>query len=365
MRKRRGTKEKLKKKAKKRKVKEDIKSVEFKEKMTKRFLEKQKEKESVSTALKSSSSATTSTNKGKYYEDTSDEEESEEVSGKTGAAVLKTFQSFSNFWQDSDEEEDIQPTENLEVEKKTDGTDVSDDSSDLGSDEDCDENIEETDDKKIKEKAPVRLVSDVSMPRYDPTCEEHQRFHRSEGTVDTNVDVDVKPIKFFEVKTDLKKVFGVKQGHTGFSFGFSKLDGQIETNEGDKKFSFGFGKSEVEEAAVDIDSDGDEITVPKQKHDVASKFGLQLKGKGVPKSENAFFFSEEDPRLEEGLSFFFDNEIDLDKLREDYNEKRPILSDILRKRARSKAKRKEGARNTFGKKKSLSWRKGGKRKTNG
>jgi len=361
-------KRKSEKKAKKRKVKEDIKSAEFKEKMTKRFLEKQKEKESVSTAQMSSSGGKMSANKGKYYEDTSDEEESEEVSGQTGSAVLKTFQSFSNFWQDSDEEEAIQPSKNIEVEEKTDETEVSEDSSDLESDdEDDDEKIEETDDKKIEEKAPVHLVSDVSMPRYDPTCEEHQRFHRSESIVDTNIDVenDVKPNKFFEVKTDLKKVFGAQQKQAGFSFGFSKSEGQNEKKDDDKKFSFGFGKSEDEEAAVDIDSDGDEIAVPKQKHDVASKFGLQLKGKGVPKSENAFFFSEEDPRLEEGLSFFFDTEIDLDKLRGDYNEKRPILSDILRKRARSKAKRKEGTKNTFGKKKSLSWRKGGKRKTNG
>jgi len=101
----------------------------------------------------------------------------------------------------------------------------------------------------------------------------------------------------------------------------------------------------------------------KKKDDVASKFGLQLKGKGVPKSENTFFFtSEEDPRLEVGIAYFFDSKIDLDKLRQDHNERRPILSDILKKRTRNKAKRNEGSKNAFGKRKSTSWQTGGKRK---
>merc|ERR1712179_108131 len=328
-----GDKRVMEKKSKK-KVKEDIKSAEFKEKMTKRFLEKQKAIKEAQSGKVENSSKEKSRNKGKVYEDTSDEEDAEEVSGKTGADVLKTFQSFSNFWQDSDD---------------------SDDSSDSESDDDELEEKVPVPTETI-EREPIQLVSDVSMPRYDPTLEEHQRFHRSnDSMIEESVKDDIKPNKFFEVKSDLKKVFGSGPEKTGFSFGFNK--DEDDKKDSSKVFNFGFEKE-----SADIDSDGEEISVPSKKDNVASKFGLQLKGKGVPKSENTFFFSEEDPRFEEGLSFFFDSEIDLDKLREEFNEKRPILSDILKKRARSKAKWKESSKSSFGKKKVQNWRKCGKRK---
>jgi hypothetical protein len=77
-------KRKAEKKLKKKKNKEDIKSVEFKEKMTKRFLEKQKAtQELASNSEDKSKSKEKGTSKSKFYEDTSDEEEAEDVSGKT------------------------------------------------------------------------------------------------------------------------------------------------------------------------------------------------------------------------------------------------------------------------------------------
>merc|ERR1712106_169210 len=361
-------KRKAEKKLKKKKAKEDIKSVEFKKKMTKRFLEKQKAiQESTSATEVKSSKKEKSKNNGKYHEDTSDEEEAEDASGKTGTDVLKTLKSFSNFWQDSDNEEeeaaqpipDMKPLQKEIDEDESDGGD-SDDTSDSDSD-DSDEEEEEAE-SEVQVKEPVQLISDVSMPRYDPTQDDHHKFHRSnDAEQEEDTEDNVQPDKFFEVKTDLKKVFGAKPEKSGFSFGFGKAEEQPEETDSKKCFSFGFGTTE-NEAAMNVDSDGEEIIVPKKKNDVASKFGLMLKGKGIPKSENTFFFSEEDPRLEEGLLHFFDAKIDPDKLRTDYNEKRPILSDILRKRARSKAKRNEGSKNAFGKKKSFNWRKGGKRK---
>ena len=248
------------------------------------------------------------------------------------------------------------------IEKSSGSSDDSD--SDESAEDDSDDDVEDVE-NEVLVKEPVQLVSDVSMPRYDPTREDHEKFHRSTDTnKEDHAEEKFKPSKFFEVKTDLKKVFGTKtEKSSGFSFGFSKEEGQVEENESKSGFSFGFGAADDQEAAMDVDSDGEEIIPNKKKDDVASKFGLMLKGKGVPKSENTFFFSEEDPRLEEGLAHFFDTEIELDKLRQDYNEKRPILSDILRKRTRNKAKRKESAKNAFGKKKfNHSWRKGGKRK---
>ena len=367
------------KKLKKKKAKEDIKSAEFKEKMTKRFLEKQRAtQESVSNADVKRKEV--KKNQGKYYEDTSDEEETPEDSGKTGSDVLKTFQSFSNFWQDSDNEDET-PVKEVLAEKSEDDTESDDEKSDdeksddkksddveSDSDDSESEESEEEDEKdeesEIQEKEAPRLVSDVSMPRYDPTSEDHEQFLRSNDNKkeDDTEEASDKPKNFFEVKTDLKKVFDSKSNKSsGFSFGFSK-EGQTEDTESKKGFSFGFESTKTEEASMDVDSDGEDMLIPKKKNDIGAKFGLQLKGKGVPKSENTFFFGEEDPRLEEGLSFFFDSKIDLNQLREKYNERRPILSDILKKRARNKAKRNEGSKNAFGKKKSTSWQKGSKRK---
>merc|ERR1712179_307822 len=284
-----GDKRVMEKKSKK-KVKEDIKSAEFKEKMTKRFLEKQKAIKEAQSGKVENSSKEKSRNKGKVYEDTSDEEDAEEVSGKTGADVLKTFQSFSNFWQDSDDEGDHQGMDVVKKEPKkevtpdsleSDDSDDSDDSSDSDSDDD------ELEEKvpvptETTEREPIQLVSDVSMPRYDPTLEEHQRFHRSnDSMIEESVKDDIKPNKFFEVKSDLKKVFGSGPEKTGFSFGFNK--DEDDKKDSSKVFNFGFEKE-----SADVDSDGEEISVPSKKDNVASKFGLQLKGKGVPKSEIHF-----------------------------------------------------------------------------
>jgi len=337
---------KLTEKKVKKKAKDDIRSKEFKNKMTKRFLEKQKDqpKQVKNTVEKKESTKS----KSKYYEDSSDESE-DEVKGKTGTDVLKTFQSFSNVWQDSDIDDDDLNTK-IPNESETKQSIKSDNSED---DESSSEESEVDMDPKeeVALKDVQALVSDVIMPRYDPTSADHEQFLRSsDSKADEVSESFYKPKNtFFEVKTDLKQVFGCKStNNSGFSFGFSK-DVQTEKVEGEKVHKFGFKVTETPECIMDVDSDGEDLILPKKTEDVASKFGLQLKGKGVPKSEITFFFCEEDPRLGEGLSYFFDTKIDLDQLRDKYNERRPILSEILKKRARNKAKRNDGNKNAFGK----------------
>ncbi len=73
--------------------------------------------------------------------------------------------------------------------------------------------------------------------------------------------------------------------------------------------------------------------------DFLSKFGRQLKSKGTAGAAESFFFVEDDPRLGESLDFFFgEDRLDLDRIREEYQERRPQLAAILKKKARSKAK---------------------------
>merc|ERR1711915_1070390 len=125
-------------------------------------------------------------------------------------------------------------------------------------------------------------------------------------------------------------------------------------------------ESEIIESEGIVDSFGksteDSSSVPSKSADNSSKFGLMLRGKGISKTGHSFFFTEEDTRLQDGISFFFDCEVDRDKLREEFNEKRPVLADILRKRARNKAKKSGGMKSNIGKRKSFDWRKGGKRR---
>ena len=49
--------------------------------------------------------------------------------------------------------------------------------------------------------------------------------------------------------------------------------------------------------------------------------------------------NEEDPRYEEGVSYFFDHKVDSEELRQKHTENRPVLSDILKKRFRNKQKK--------------------------
>merc|ERR1712126_95126 len=93
---------------KQKKNKIDIHSSEHKEKLRQRFLERQKLTQSIDD--KPSKEIKTKKN-NKYYEGSSDEEDEvqekpTEIANKTSTEVLKTFKSFSNIWQDSDDEKD-------------------------------------------------------------------------------------------------------------------------------------------------------------------------------------------------------------------------------------------------------------------
>merc|ERR1712223_1090024 len=89
----------------------------------------------------------------------------------------------------------------------------------------------------------------------------------------------------------------------------------------------------------------------------SEKFGLKLKEKAVHASVinssdklshvklETFFFTPNDKRLEEGLSFIRNTE-SMDILRTKFEEKRPILAEILRKKMRNKVEKHE--KNSFG-----------------
>ena len=96
---------------------------------------------------------------------------------------------------------------------------------------------------------------------------------------------------------------------------------------------------------MDSDDEGLDEGKEKLKHrlvnkddDFSSKFGRQLKSKDTGAAAESFFFYEEDERLQESLDFFFGERQDLEQIRAEYQEKRPILSAILKKKARSRAK---------------------------
>ena len=76
--------------------------------------------------------------------------------------------------------------------------------------------------------------------------------------------------------------------------------------------------------------------------DFSAKFARQLKSKaaGTAAAAETFFFAEEDARLAESLDFFFGeaSQLDLEAIRAEYQDRRPQLAAIFKKKARSKAK---------------------------
>ena len=357
---------------KKTKAAEDKKSAEFKEKMTKRFLQKQKESEELEVQKVAAKEKAKARKKAvnKYYSDSDDESEGEtkaadddesEGENKVGTEVLEKLETFAgDVWRDSDEEQDnaedavkYNPMSIFqaklreggdEVVAAEDGTGVVTSSDEEESDEeesDEEEKVKDVKDEKVKEveedesdeddeeddeeeeeekEAEVAKVEDKvefgtsTMVRYDPTSEEQDKFLRTdpEDTAGIEKTGDKASKGFFNVTTDLKKAFtsakASSDGGGGFSFGFSKEP----------------EKAAVEAKSMEVDDDdyneGDGEEVVKKTDDAVASFGLQLRGKGVATSKEPFFFLPDDPRLEVGLDFFFNHEVDLDKLREKWDQ---------------------------------------------
>jgi len=281
--------------------------------------------------------------KKKFYSDTSESDEETQSDLRTGTAVLSNLKTFSSFWKDSDNEEEDEVVDTNTAKEVVEGIET-----------------EKVELPESKGKPRVEF-EDASIFRYDPTKDDQEIFLRAEDKEDVSEVVSGRHKSFFEVREDLKSVFGAKSNAPSFSFGFRK--DQPETVDHEQNFSFGFKLGQSENTHQGVEDSDEEFTRSKGEGDIATTFGLQLKGKSSSKKLPSFFFTEEDQRLESGLSFFFDKKVDLDELRTKYSEERPILAEILKKRARNnKAKRKVGNKSGPGKRKSMSWKHGSKAK---
>ena len=304
---------------KKKKAKKDTTSLNHKTMIRERFLKKQKlAQEEEGEAPKTASSAKVeSSQKGKFYEGSSDEEEEEdeveqqESLGKSAREVMGNFKTFSSVWQDSDEEQEEKSEKKVKKKSFKPKTDQ--------------------DSKAESSAAPRAPQESFDITRYDPTVEDQEQFLRS-APCEEDAGPDEgksKSNKFFEIKTDLKQAFDSKKSSSGFSFGFMGAS----TTEDNPSTS-------TSDAVDDIYESDEDIKAPVKKKSNISTFGIQLKGKGVSKSSSSFFFSsEDDPRYEEGVSYFFDYKVDSEELRQKHTENRPVLSDILKKRFRNKQKK--------------------------
>ena len=252
-----------------------------------------------------------SSKKGKFYEGSSDEEDGEEEGGqqvnKSAGEVLGSFKSFSSVWQDSDEEDPKEEKKDTKKSLKT----------------------KRVPESKTESTTPRVPQESFNITRYDPTVENQEQFFRAQTNNEEQDKGDVrnKSNKFFEIKTDLKQAFDSKKSSSGFSFGF--LGGSDSSQKPDQ----------TSEILGDQYESDDDVKAPVKKNSSISTFGMQLKGKGVVKRSSSFFFSEDDPRYEEGVSYFFDHEVNFEELRQKHTENRPVLSDILKKRFRNKQKK--------------------------
>jgi len=291
--------------AKKKKMKKDTSSLTHKTMIRERFLKKQKLVQEVDEETgKEETKSSAKVEKGKFYEGSSDEEEEQETVGKTAGEVMGDFKTFSSVWQDSDEEEEKKGKKEKKKSLK----------------------LKKDLDSKPESIAPRVPQESFDITRYDPANEDQEQFLRSEKVDEDQEKEDDKSKrnKFFEIKTDLKQAFESKKSSSGFSFGFLGASESSPTED---------------DAIADNYESDDDIKAPINKKSNISTFGMQLKGKGVSKTSSSFFFSEDDPRYEEGVSYFFDLEVDQDELRQKHTENRPVLSDILKKRFRNKQKK--------------------------
>ena len=83
----------------------------------------------------------------------------------------------------------------------------------------------------------------------------------------------------------------------------------------------------------------------------AARSASLKRGPATAARRNCFAtFGSMTQREEEGVKFFFDHEVDADDVREKFNEKRPVLSEIFKKRLRNKQKRSQPAKGSTKKK---------------
>ena len=323
-----------KKLVKKKVAKEDKSSAEFKAKMTERFLKKQKlaEEEKAQQEASKSSQKSSKNKDVKYYSDSDDE--LDEGIGK-GKDALQKLQSFAgDLWKDSDEENENETAKSMITpsDANEEGSeDEEEDESDEEDDTSCDEEEEEA--EQLPKKKP--LFDPSSMVRYDPLSEGQENFLRNEADEEKDVEhlKEEKTTSSYSVTSDLKAAFNSSKG---FSFGFGGNKDAANESAKPKQIEATDDWDAIEEA----DEDGVSVEVAKKSSDdVAASFGRQLRVKGVDKAKNPFFFTSEDSRsdlpdclnfwllpsfplrLEAGLDFFFNQEVDMDQLRQDWDSK--------------------------------------------
>jgi len=343
------------KKTVKKKLENDL---NHKKKMTERFLQRKEEKPKIK--LESSNEQKSSIKSNKFYEGSSDEEDEANTDRSIGDGdVLQNIQSFSSIWKDTTDNKanPISPYEDSsESDSEGSSSDESEESIKASGSDDYDNKNTEV--RSMSSSSTSFQKMNIVMPRYDPTSDDHAQFLKKTEHLLTEEKKEVvaapktKSSSKFEVKMDLKQVFGSKENSTGFSFGFGS--GEQEKNSDPSTFHLDTKVGIEEDTGHDKEKVNNLLG-----NNSAFKFGMQLKGKGVEnKIKSSFFFTEDDPRLEEGISYFFDTKLDLDVIREKFNKQRPILSEILKKRQRSKLKR----LTKTSKKRTSSWNKGNKKK---
>merc|ERR1711971_1360167 len=245
---------------------------------------------------------------------------------------------MGDLWKDSDDEAETGKSKSA-LKENDDGEE--------SSEEEEDENDEDSSNEEEEEEEPVRkkpMFDPSPMIRYDPLSEGQENYLRGENTEgDAGLENEIekeggKPISSYSVTSDLKAAFNSSKG---FSFGFGGSKDATDEKPKEVEVTGDWDAEEEEEAD---ESNAVDNVVKKSNDDVAASFGRKLRVKGVDKAASPFFFTPDDSRLEAGLDFFFNKEVDIDKLRENWDSKgRSVLVEILKRRARSKAAKAKAA----------------------
>ena len=207
--------------------------------------------------------------------------------------------------------------------------------------------------------------------RYDPDDQEHQKYEADDDDDDDDSDEEIEPNKppkeapkvsedkSFFVQTDLFKAANTapSTSKSSFSFGFQNSTNGKELSASDSSVSQKITSKKGKQLAFlernpfkfDSSSENEEEVECVAK--TSNSFTEKLASRSMKQSSEIsepFFILEGDKRLDEVPSFFKTAE-ELQAVRDNYDNVRPILSEIRKKKIRRKTQKQEQA--SFGAKK--------------
>jgi hypothetical protein len=186
------------------------------------------------------------------------------------------------------------------------------------------------------------------MTRYDPNAED-QAKHLRKPDSESGKAAEKSGSKFW-MSQNFSQTFDLNKTKTGSSSSFSLLSkfATSETEQGELEADQSGAQAEDQQEKNpfrDYENDGFEENSNNFYEQKVNSFAYKLKEKAIEADDKIepYFFTPSDPRLvRESLTFLKLKDVEsFSELRANYEQKRPILASIMKKKLKNKAKRAE------------------------